>query len=79
MLSNLVSAWSYFVVCKVLVFATSEISISGHISPHLDALPAGRGTGLPIARHSYTEVNLSLSLRVVRDCLRAHCCTHCVD
>ncbi|KAL0018454.1 hypothetical protein WJX79_002343 [Trebouxia sp. C0005] len=42
------SAWSYFVVCHLLLFATPEISVSGHISPELvglDALPVGRGTG----------------------------------
>ena len=56
MLSTLISAWSFLIVCKVLVFASSEISISGHINPDLDglyALPAGRGTGLPTARHSF--------------------------
>lgn len=56
MLSTLVSAWSYFVVGRLLVFASPEISISGHISPDLVglyALPAGRGTGLPTARHSH--------------------------
>ncbi len=51
MLLTVVSAWSYFVVCKVLVFASSEISTSGRDLVGLYALPAGRGTGLPTARH----------------------------
>ncbi len=60
MLSAVVRAWSYFVVCKVLVFASSETSTSEHDLVGLYAISAGRGTGLLIAQHPHPFIESRL-------------------